>query len=154
MTYIKITCSYSDSSPIWKQYIENIYTVQFVKCSAHLSNYSFLSLIISPTHLALWLNRVELTGNFPFLEWYLIQAVSSNEQPFSSAHCCTWQIRRFLAIAAGQGHQWRLTKDKGLSNPRAFALFGIMPLSLTTLLHTVYSHLYSPINKRLCYIFT
>lgn len=42
----------------------------------------FLSLIISPTHLALWLNRVELTGNFPFLEWYLIQAVISNEQPF------------------------------------------------------------------------
>lgn len=116
-----------DSSTIWKEYIQNIYSVQSVKCSAHLSNYSFLSLIISPTHLALWLNRVELTGNFPFLEWCLIQAVSSNEQPFSSAHCCTWQIRRFLAIAAGQGHQCRQTKDRGLSNPRAFALAGIMP---------------------------
>lgn len=116
--------------------------MQFVKCSAHLSNYTFLSLIISPTHLALWLNRVELTGNFPFLEWYLIQAVSSNEQPFSSAHCCTWQICRFLAIAAGQGHQWRLTKDKGLSNPWAFALFGTMHLTLAKFQHTA---IFSPI---------
>lgn len=39
-----------------------------VKCSAHLGNYLLLSLIASPTHLALWLNRVEPTGNFPFLE--------------------------------------------------------------------------------------
>lgn len=152
MTRIKLTCSYFDSSTIWKEYIQNIYSVQSVKCSAHLSNYSFLSLIIFPTHLALWLNRVELTGNFPFLEWCLIQAVSSNEQPFSSAHCCTWQIRRFLAIAAGQGHQCRQTKDRGLSNPRAFALAGIMPQTLAKF--QLYSHLYSPINKRLCYIFS
>lgn len=139
---MKLTCSYFDSSTIWKEYIQNIYTVQSVKCSAHLSNYWFLSFIISPTHLALWLNRVELTGNFPFLEWCLIQAVSSNVQPFSSAHCCTWQIRRFLAIAAGQGHQWRLTKDRGLSNPGAFALSGIMPLTLAKFQHTA---VFSPI---------
>lgn len=147
----KLTCSYFDPSTISKEYIQNIYSVQSVKCSAHLSNYSFLSLIISPTHLALWLNRVELTGNFPFLEWCLIQAVSSNEQPFSSARCYTWQIRRFLATAAGQvaSGDWPRTEGCPI---HAFALPEIMLLTLAKF--QLYSHLYSPINKRLCYIYS
>lgn len=97
-----------------------------VKCSAHLGNYLLLSLITSPTHLALWLNRVEPTGNFPFLERHLIHAVSFNERPFS-ARCCTWRTHRLLATDAGQGHQYRLTKDRGLPNPTASALFVTVP---------------------------
>ena len=75
-----------------------------VKCLAHIGNYLLLSLIISSTHLALWLNQEELTGNLPFPARCPIQAVSFNEQPFS-AHRCTWQTQGLLATHAGESHQ-------------------------------------------------